>query len=157
VNLNNTANINGIMPTDTVAVEPKQSTNEVKLFEVSVTAEVQLSLTGRVNVYATDADEAIEKVQGQIDTEALDDDLDMEDFESGYTMPYSDVKNVYEVAFQVDGVEVVEDDVDPADVLEVEIENLLASISWNPFALAKHKAFLESLLNEGDDEQAVAA
>lgn len=46
---------------------------------------------------------------------------------------------------------------DPADVLKAEVEELQASISWNTAALAKHKSFLESLLNEGDDKQAVAA
>jgi hypothetical protein len=153
------ANVNGTMPTSPVGVESTEQPTDnpqVKLFGVSVVADVQMSVRGTVNVYAVDDDEAIDKVQAQIEDEALDDDLEMEDNWSGVTLRYGHLKE-FSADFQIGGVELVEDDVDPADVLESEVEELQASISWNPDALAKHKAFLKSLLNEGDDEQAVAA
>jgi hypothetical protein len=151
------ANMPSQFETPTTAPQSKLSTNEVKRYEVTVTAEIQLSLTGCANVYAADADEAVEKVQAQIDAQALDDDLEMQDFDSGYTMPYSAVKEVYDAAFQIDSATVVEDEVDPFYVLEADVKQLEAHILWNTDALAKHKSFLESLLNEGDDKQAVAA
>jgi hypothetical protein len=64
---------------------------------------------------------------------------------------------MYNVDLQIDDVELVEDNVDPADVLEAEVEELQASVSWNTDALAKHKTFLEALLNESHDEQDIAA
>lgn len=157
MNLDNTANINGTTPTDTVAVQSKLSTNKVKSYEVTVVAEIQLSLAGCANVYAAGADEAVEKVQARIDAQALDDDLEMQDFESGYTMPYSAVKEVCDAAFQIDSATLVDDDVDPAEVLRAEVQQLQASISWNTSTRAKYKAFLESLLREADDEEAVPA
>ena len=126
--------------------EKGQSTNKVKLYEVALVADAQVSLTGAVNVYAVDDDEAIAKVKAQIDAETLDDDLEMNDSDSNMTLTYDYVKHCSNVEFQIDHVEVVEDDVDPADVLEAEVEQLQANISWNTEALAKHKAFLESLL-----------
>lgn len=136
-----------------------QPTNnpEMKLYEVSIIADVQMSLTGCVNVYAIDAGEASEKVQAKIDTETLDNDLEFEDSDSSNRMPYGDVKHIYDAGFQIDGGEVVEYPVDPVSVLETEVKELQASIIWKSEALAKHKAFLESLLTEDDDEEAVAA
>jgi hypothetical protein len=144
-------------PVAAQSTEQPANSPEVKSYEVSFVAEFQMSLTGYATVYAADPDEAVDKVQAQIDSETLDDDLEMEDCESGYTMPYSAVKNVYDVAFQIDSAKLVEDDVDPFDVLKADVKQLEAHILWNTDALAKHKSFLESLLNERDDEQAVAA
>ena len=107
---------------------------------------------GYAKAYAADADEAVEKVQAQINAGTLDDDLQMEDFDSGNTMPYGDVKHIYNVDLQTDGVEVLEDDVDPCDVLEAEIGQLQKSVCWNSDVMATHKAFLETLA----EAQAVA-
>jgi hypothetical protein len=43
---------------------------------------------------------------------------------------------------------VVKGDVDPADVLKAEVEELWESISWNTAVLAKYHAFPESLLTK---------
>ena len=79
------ANANGSTPTTMMAVEStdQSSTNEVKLFQVTVAADVQLRLTGCMNVYATDEDQAEGKVQAQIDNGTLG--LEMEDDEFGCT------------------------------------------------------------------------
>lgn len=157
MNLENISNVNGSMPTP-VAVESKQQpTNNVKCYEVSVTAEVHVSFTGSVVLYATDADAAVEKVQAQIDNGTLDDDLEMTDDDSGEPLPCKVVQQIYNVDFQTDGAQVMEEDVEPFDVLQADIKELESQISWNTGALAKHKAFLESLLNDDGDEHAVAA
>jgi hypothetical protein len=149
------ASVTGSVPMTAAESEDHQiDSPEVKLYEVSISAELQMNLTGTVNVYAVNVDEAIEKVQDLIDTEALDDDLTMEDY-SGCTLPYGDVKYIDCVEFQIGNVELVEYPVDPADVLKGEVEELQRSISWDADALAKHKAFLESLLNEVDEPKAI--
>lgn len=157
--LENTENINGFTPTNTPGVQSEQTTGQVKLYRVPVVAQVQLTLEGGVEVYAVNDDEAFEKVQYKIDNEALDDDLDMEDVDSGNTMSYSNVKSCCGVNIEIDdsNIEVVEENVDPADVLEEDVEQLRAQISWNTDALARQKAFLQSLVNEDDNDQAVAA
>lgn len=159
MNLEVIANATGSTPAATVAVEPQDQspTNDVMLFEVTVVSNVQLTLSGCVNVYANDPDEALEKVQRKIDDEALDDDLDMEDDWSGATLPYGHLKGCSNIDFQAESVEIIETELDPAEVLEAEVEELAACVNWNADALAKHKAFLESLLSEDDDEQAVSA
>ena len=88
----------------------------------------------------------------------LDTEIEMEDVYSGLAMSYADLTGYCDVT-EIDesGVEVIDEDVDPTDVLEEEIARRQANISWNTDALEKHKAFLESLLNEDDDEQAVAS
>ncbi len=143
----------------TAAAESKDQP-EVKIFGVSVAAHVQVCLTGTVNVYAADVDEAIEKLQAQIDDRTLDDDLEMENLDSGYyIMPYGNLKHSYDVYIQTDGVEVVEVDVDPFEVLATAVEgaeDLQAQFASLTERFAKSKAFLKSLLNQGDDEQAVA-
>ncbi len=156
LNLKTTANTNESMPA-TAAVESigESLINDVKLYEVRVAADLQLSLRAYVNIYATDADEAEEKVQAKIDDEMLG-DLEMEDPDSGVTIPYSHVRHC-SGDFYTDSAEVVEHNVDPADLLEAEVEQLQARITWNTDTMAKHKAFLELMLNNGDEEQAVAA
>jgi hypothetical protein len=149
------ANVNGSVPI--VAAESEQQltdNHEVKLFEVAIAGEVLMFLEGHVKVYAADEDEAVDKVQAQIDAEILDDDFEMEDVDSGYTIPYSDVKHFYNVGLQTDAVGLVEDDVDPLDVLQYEVKELEAQVSWDAGAMAKRKEFLLSLL---DEEQSVAA
>lgn len=129
---------------------------KVKLYEVSVVADVQVSLSAVISVYAVDADAAVEKIQTRIDAETLDDSLEMEDSDSGISAQYGCVMHCYNVDFEIDGVEVIDDDVDPADVLEAELEQLEARISWDAETLSKQKAFLEALLKEDADERAAA-
>jgi hypothetical protein len=148
--------VNGSVPTAADSTE-LQSTKQVKLYEVAITADVQLTLSGCVGVYATDPDEAVEKVQVQIDDEALGDDIELEDDWSGVTVRYGHLKYCSDIDFQIESVEVVESNVDPVDVLNAEVKDLEAQVTWNTTSLAKRKAFLESLLNAGDDQQAVAA
>lgn len=151
---NYTANENGSMPTP-VAVEsnPKPS-NQVKLFSVRVTANVQMDLTGEVTVYAVDAEEAADRVRAQIDDEAVDSDIEMEDFNSGYRLSYEDLTHWFDATLEIDerDIEVAETDVDPNDVLQAQVKELQNTISWDAEALTKQKAFLESLI-----ETAVAA
>jgi hypothetical protein len=96
-------------------------------------------------------------VEAQIKDGTLD-DLEMKDDDDDWTIvSYSDVEeNLLDQTFTVE-LSLDQDEFDPDEALEVEIEDLVASICWNTEALARHKAFLESLLNEGDDKQAVAA
>ena len=182
-----------------------------KLYKVWITADVEekryRTLSGNVSVYATDEDKAVNKVEAKINDGTLD-DLEMSnayDDDDWDIVHYDYVKEnllrqTFKVKLSLDqdgaiGVEiedldasicwntealakhkaflesllhegddkqavrrgsVVKDDVDPADVLEAEVEKLQASISWNTAALAKYHAFLESLLHEGGDKQAVA-
>jgi hypothetical protein len=74
-----------------------------------------MNLWGYATVYAADPGEAVRKVDSLIYAEALDDDLEMEDYESRCIMPYSDVKKLLNVDFRVEpeGVdEIVDDDED---------------------------------------------
>jgi hypothetical protein len=129
-----TDNVNGSVPTAAAdSIEQPTNSPEGKLYEVSVVTSVLVPLKGRVIIYATDEDEAVDKVRAKIDAETLDDDLVMEDDVTGCTMTYGDVTDICDVDFQTDGVELV------AEVL------------------AQYKALLESMLNEGDDEQVVSA
>lgn len=78
-----------------------------------------------------------------IDQETLGDELEFEDG-NGVCMSYGDMKCC--CAFlDTEMVELLDDDVDEADVLLAEIEELEEQISWNDVALEKRKAFLESL------------
>lgn len=151
---NYTANENGSMPTP-VAVEsnPQQPSNRiVGQFSVPVTASVRISLSAAVEVEAIDAEEAAEKVQDQIGTGTLPDDLEVEVYDSACyrASSYGLVQSwPFDVDFQIDDqdcIYLVEGSVDPYDVLCDEIEKLEASISWNVETLTKHKAFLESLI-----------
>ena len=72
--------------------QPTNST-QVKLYGVSVAADVPMCLQGMVNVYAADSDEAIEKVQAQIDNGLLD-DLEMEDVDELIKLPYEVVQQL---------------------------------------------------------------
>jgi hypothetical protein len=147
MNLATTAKATESTPAEMVAVEPQDqpSNTDVKLFAVDVAADLHVTMSGSVNVYAMNADEAAQKVQGQIDDEILPDDLEMEDGISGIKLTYGDLKNCDDFYIQTDYVEVLEEDVDLADVLLAEVEEIEAGISWNIEALAKHKAFLTSL------------
>jgi len=140
------------MPT-TVAVESEQQplktkNAEVKVYTVPISGDIQATLTGHVQVYAASEAEAIAKVQAQIDAETLDDDLEMEDFDSGYTMSYNDMTQCLGTFVEIDegGVEVDDlEEVDPADVLRDDITQLEALISWDTEKLTRQKEFLESL------------
>ncbi|MEQ1906804.1 MAG: hypothetical protein ABL888_21660 [Pirellulaceae bacterium] len=152
------------MPTTAVAVESKEqpiNNLSAKLYKVWITADVEekryRTLSGEVSVCATDEDKAVKKVEAQLKDGTLD-DLEMKDDDDDWTIvAYSDVEeNLLRQTFTVK-LSLDQDEVDPDEATEVEIEELLASIDWNTEAMTKHKAFLESLLNEGDDKQAVAA
>jgi hypothetical protein len=152
------ANVNGSSPT--AAESTEQPTNlSVKLYKVWVSAHVQdkrhRNFSGEVSVYATDEDKAVKKVEAQIKDGTLD-DLEMKDDDDDWTIvSYSDVEeNLLDQTFTVE-LSLDLDEFVPDEAIEVEIEDLVASICWNTEALAKHKAFLESLLNEGDYKQAV--
>ncbi len=146
------------MAAPTVAVEStKQPTSEVKLFEVAIVADVQTAFKGYVQVYAVDEDEAEEKVQVRIDDQSLDDDLELEDEDTGLTVRYDDVRYGWNYSFSTDGVTVIEEAPDPVDLLKTEIEELEAQVSWDCESLAKQKAFLESLVQDDPVVVAVTA
>lgn len=86
-------NVNGSLPTAAESIDQP----EVCLYQVSVSGEAHLM--GVVEVYATDEAEAAANVQAKIDDGSLDDDLEMEDYESGNLIPYRDVKGFLE--FQI--------------------------------------------------------
>lgn len=123
---------------------PSTKDADIKKYIIPITSDIQMTFVGQVEVYAACEAEAIAKVQAQVDTERLDEDLKMEDADSSYTMPYKDVTRWLGSLVEIveSDIEIDDDEVDPGDVLGAEIEQLQASISWNTDALARHKAFL---------------
>src|SRR4051812_23050329 len=127
------ANDNGTMPTEVVAVEPTRQQSTIKMYTVPISTLIRVCFQADVEVYATTPAEAVAKVQGQIDHEALDGDLQMEDGYSGYMMSCRDVAEYFGYDFDIDEecLEVNDEyEVDPADVLKAEVEELRTSISW---------------------------
>jgi hypothetical protein len=117
-------------------------------------------IRSKVSVYATDEDKAVKKVKAKLKDGKFDDNLEMMDDEDDnvmHMMHYYDVTNDFDLLDQIFAVELSldQDELDPDEALTSVIEDFEKSISWNTEALAKHKAFLESLLNEGGDKQAV--
>ncbi len=99
-----------------------------------------VSLSACVTVYAADEDKAARKVQAKIDAGSLDDDLEMENYESGLSIPYSDVKAFFDYGFNnlhIQNVDASIEDVDPVDMLKAEVEELQSSISRNTDAMSK--------------------
>ena len=147
------ANNNGSsMPTEVVAVESKpviaNSANAVKLYTVPITADIQAYFTGYVQVYASSSDEAASKVQAQIDDKTVDDEIEMHDFDSAFSLSYKELTDYFGSIPEIseNDIEVEEDEeVDPADVLKAEVTQLQASINWDFDKNAKLKAFLETL------------
>jgi len=145
-------------PMTTSEMEDDYDEPEMGLYDVSLSC--RLSLSACVTVYAADEDEAERKVQNKINAQSLDDDLEVENYESGHRIRFRDVKAFFEYGsneFRIQNVEGSIEDFDPVGMLEAQVEELQASISWNTDTLAKHKAFLESLLNDDGEEQAVTA
>ncbi len=145
-----TAKVNESMPAATVAVESNDTlpTTGVKAYTVPILADIQAELTGYVSVYASSVEEAIEKVQDQIDAETLDDSLNMEDEYSGYRMSYREMSDCFMIVPEINASSVEADeneDVDPFDVLEADITQLEATINWDVGKQAKLKAFLTTL------------
>lgn len=147
-------NETGSIPTDAAGVESTQeatsavSTNRIRRHIVPITANIDVSFTGKVTVYASGFDEAASKVQTHIDAGTLDSEINMEDWYSGYNMSYSELDHFFGIIPDIvaDDIEVDEDeDVDPADVLEAEVEELQSAISWDIEKQSRLKVFLESL------------
>lgn len=140
-------NDNDSMPTEVVAVESHQQP-EVKMYTVPIAADIQASLTGYVQVYASGFEEAASKVQAQLDAETVDGDIEMEDVDSGYGISYHEMTQCFGTIPEIieSDIEVDEDEeVDPADVLDAEVKQLRATISWDFDTQAKLKTFLETL------------
>jgi hypothetical protein len=122
--------------------------NEIRPYTVPIVGEIEASLIGHVQVYATSETEAIAKVQAQIAAETLDEDIEMEDVNSGYTMPYGKMHEWCSEAVEIDESGIEEntlDEADLGDVLREDVRQLQALVSWDAEALTKHKAFLEKL------------
>ena len=146
------ANNNESMPTEMVAVESRQVTansgNTVKLYSVPISADVELSFFGYVPVYASSFDEAASKVQAQIDTKTVSDEILMEDGDTSFAVSYEQLIDYFGITPEISECEIQVDDsdeVDPAFVLKAEVAQLQANISWDLDKQAKLKAFLESL------------
>jgi hypothetical protein len=148
------ANDYGTMPTNSVAVESKPETSTtassmsgIRLYTVPITADIQATLTGSVEIYATSVDEAASKLQTRMDAGTLDYHTPMEDDCCCFMMSYGDVTRIHGIACEiVDGdIEVDEDECHPADVLDAEVELLQTTIRWDFETQAKLKAFLEAL------------
>jgi hypothetical protein len=133
------ANDNGSTPT----LEP----TTMKRYFVPVEADVQMTLTGTVEVYAMSEAEASAKVREQIDTDTLSDDLEMEDAWSGCVLDFGVVTQIDGVNIEVNSAAIKLDhsEVTPEEVLRTEIREWESLISWDADALARHKMFLESL------------
>jgi hypothetical protein len=150
------ATSNGTSPT--VAEESdEQTTSDVKLYRVPVTAHLYMTMTVYVDVYALNDATAFDKVQNQIDTL---DQLEIEDCESGRMIPdnpYTAVNNL-DFDIEIDSeIDVIEDDVYAAEVLRADDDHFKTQICWSAEVLTKHRAFLESLKKESHDKQVVAA
>ncbi|HEY3443588.1 MAG TPA: hypothetical protein VGK29_22715 [Paludibaculum sp.] len=126
---------------------PVMESKTINRYFVPVDADVKMKLTGEVEVYAHSEAEAIAKVQDQIDTDILNDDLEMKDPLTGGVLEYGLVKHIDGVNLEVNavGVEINFDEVTLEQVLCADIHELESLIPWDAEALAKHKAFLESL------------
>src|ERR1700722_1867334 len=83
-------NDNEFMPIVSMAVDSNQRP-EIKQYTVPFCRNIEASFIGSVEVYAANEAEAIAKVQAQIDSETLDEDIEMEDVNSCLTMSFSDV------------------------------------------------------------------
>ncbi|HEY3443584.1 MAG TPA: hypothetical protein VGK29_22695 [Paludibaculum sp.] len=143
-----TANDNGSMPTEMVAVASNQQQSPIRRFSVPVTAEVQITLTGYAEVYAASDDEAADKVQGKVRDGALD-DLEMKDDDFGATAELGDLKWCpgAELEIDVSCVEVDElGEVTVDDILLDDVHELKAQIEWDTDSLTKQKAFLKGLI-----------
>jgi len=119
---------------------------------VPVYADVRMTMTGEVEVYAPSEPQAVAKVQDQIDADILSDDLEMEDAWSGSMLRYELVKHIDGVNIEVDTAGVHVDDLDEVtaeDVLRADVDELELLISWDADSLAKQKAFLETLIESG--------
>ena len=138
---------NGSTSTQMVAV-PSQQQSTIRRYIVPVDAEVQMSLTGYVKVYATSKPEAADKVRTKVDDGTLD-DLEMQDMDETIRIPYGGLKWWDSAIFDIDTNSIEEDDLDEvteADVLRADVKELEARISWDAEALTKRKAFLERLM-----------
>jgi hypothetical protein len=149
------ANDNGTILTNPVAVEPNQqlstslesSTDGVRLYSVPLNAEVQASLMGSVNVYATSVEEASSKAQAQMDAGTVDPDIEMEDAATGFITSYRDVIDYFGCVCEImeSDIEVLEDRCDPSDILDAEVELLQTTIHWDFEMQTKLKAFLQTI------------
>jgi len=149
----NKSNENEFISTDSVAVDSKHKSitptiAEVKLYGVPIKGSIQAWLTGTVYIYARSEEEAISKVQTQIDTDTVDNDIEMEDYDTGFTMFYRDTQRLgCDVEIVESDIEVETlDEADLDDVLRDDVKQLEAQISWDADTLTKQKAFLESLM-----------
>lgn len=135
-----------------------ESKTQAEKYIVPITATIEMTLNGEVSVYAVTIEEAVAKVQVQIDTEALDGDIEMEDCSSGFRMSCRELKLFFSESIEIgdDNIYVdTLDEVTPDDTLRDDVKHLEAVISWDTDSLARRKAFLESLLAEDNDEQTV--
>jgi hypothetical protein len=143
----NVVNDNESMPIVSMAVESKQRP-EIKQYTVPFHRDIEAHFIGSVEVYAANEAEAVAKVQAQIDSETLNEDIDMEDFNSCLTMSFSDVAGFDGDSVAIDESDIEEntlDEVDLADALQCDINQLHALISWDTEKPTKEKAFLEAL------------
>lgn len=86
-------------------------------------------------------------MQDKLDADILGDDLELEDQWSGCILEYRVVKETAGLNIEVDaaGVELVDDEVTPDEVLRAEITEMESLISWDTESLQQHKAFLDTL------------
>ena len=122
--------------------------SDVKRYFVPISVNFDATMTGIVQVYAVDIEEAFSKVQSQIDNDTVDDKIQMEEAYSGVTMSYADITSVAGNPGEIVESDIEEDDLDevtPDDVLRADVDQLESTISWDTGKLAKRKAFLEGL------------
>ena len=149
------SNVIGSLPT---AAESTEQPTNLKLYKVRITADVEekkdRTFSGKVSAYATDEDKAVKKVEAKLKDGTLDVPEMIDSDNDWDTVSYSDVReDVLDQRFDVELSD--QNEFDPDEALASVIEDFEGSISWNTEALAKHKAFLESLPKEGGDKQAV--
>lgn len=137
------ANVNGLVPAAAGESKQRPSADEVKKYLVPITVDKQMMLTGHVKVHTTCAAETVAAVQVQTDNEALDDDIEMEDADFGYTMSHPDT----ELFGSLPEIVKSEIEVDAPD--EVTFEDVLRDVP-KPFEEAR--ALVRSLRLESEAE-----
>lgn len=121
----------------------------VRGYTVPISADIQTTVWGDVEVYASSPADALAKVQTQIDAGLLDDDLEMEDVDSGLRIPLELATNGLGADIIISEAEISlnKSEIDPADVLQAEVKALQRAISWNTEKYSKMCEFLKTLMD----------
>jgi hypothetical protein len=120
-------------------------TQAMENFPVRLSAQAQINLAAEIEVYALNEGEAQQKNQDYIDRDILPADLDFEDENTGITASLESLQQCENFEVEIDSL-TKDEDLSAEEILEAEIEQLEQEIKWDENSLAKHRAFLQSLV-----------